>query len=272
MSRLLKLRESMKKYNINYYIIPSSDPHQSEYVAEYYTGRAAISGFTGSAGTLLVGENEAKLWTDGRYFIQAAEQLNGTGIDLMKMATPGYDTINEWIEKNVYEGETIGFDGNCYSVNQYKELLNISKKNNFNIKMDKDLLEEVWENRPSLPKSKIFIHDVKYCGKTANEKLKAVRLVMKEKNVESYLLTSLDDIAWLFNIRGNDVLFNPVALSYSIITDTEAKLFIDKSKVNKEVEDELKLQGIEVFEYLEIEEEIKKLNGKVLIDLSLIHI
>lgn len=112
MSRLLKLRESMKKYNINYYIIPSSDPHQSEYVAEYYTGRAAISGFTGSAGTLLVGENEAKLWTDGRYFIQAAEQLNGTGIDLMKMATPGYDTINEWIEKNVYEGETIGFDGN----------------------------------------------------------------------------------------------------------------------------------------------------------------
>ena len=266
MSRLLKLRESMKKYNINYYIIPSSDPHQSEYVAEYYTGRAAISGFTGSAGTLLVGENEAKLWTDGRYFIQAVEQLNGTGIDLMKMATPGYDTINEWIEKNVYEGETIGFDGNCYSVNQYKELLNISKKNNFNIKMDKDLLEEVWENRPSLPKSKIFIHDVKYCGKTANEKLKAVRLVMKEKNVESYLLTSLDDIAWLFNIRGNDVLFNPVALSYSIITDTEAKLFIDKSKVNKEVEDELKLQGIEVFEYLEIEEEIKKLNGKVLID------
>lgn len=266
MSRLLKLRELMKKYNINYYIIPSSDPHQSEYVAEHYTGRAAVSGFTGSAGTLLVGENEAKLWTDGRYFIQATEQLNGTGIDLMKMATHGYDTINEWIEKNVHEGETIGFDGNCYSVNQYKELLNINKKNKFNIKMDKDLLEEVWEERPILPKCEVFIHDVKYCGKTASEKLKDVRKVMKENNVESYLLTSLDDIAWLFNIRGNDILFNPVVLSYAIITDTEAKLFIDKSKVNKDVEDELNSQSIEVFEYLQIEEEVKKLNGKVLID------
>ena len=152
MSKLKKLRDVMKKYNINYYIIPSADPHQSEYVAEYYRGRAEVSGFTGSAGTLLVGEKEAKLWTDGRYFIQAAEQLQGTGIDLMKMATPGYDTINQWIEKNIKENETLGFDGSCYSTNQYKELLKIAKKNNFNINMDKDLLEEIWNDRPSLPR------------------------------------------------------------------------------------------------------------------------
>ena len=175
MSKLKKLREVMKKYNINYYIIPSADPHQSEYVAEYYRGRAEVSGFTGSAGTLLVGEKEAKLWTDGRYFIQAAEQLQGSGIDLMKMATPGYDTINQWVEKNIKENKTLGFDGRCYSTNQYKDLLKIAEKNKFNINMDKDLLEEIWNDRPSLPEDKIFVHDEKYCGKSVKEKLNEVR-------------------------------------------------------------------------------------------------
>ncbi|MDU5262907.1 MAG: aminopeptidase P family N-terminal domain-containing protein, partial [Clostridium celatum] len=266
MSKLKKLRDVMKKYNINYYIIPSSDPHQSEYVAEYYRGRAEVSGFTGSAGTLLVGEKEAKLWTDGRYFIQAAEQLQGTGIDLMKMATPGYDTINQWIEKNIKENETLGFDGSCYSTNQYKELLKIAKKNNFNINMDKDLLEEIWNDRPSLPEDKIFVHDEKYCGKSVKEKLNEVRKYMKKNEVQNYLLTSLDDIAWLFNIRGNDILFNPVALSYAIITENEAKFYIKKTKVNDEVQSALKEQEVDIYEYNEIEEHVKKLNGNTLID------
>ncbi|MDU2490021.1 MAG: aminopeptidase P family protein [Clostridium celatum] len=266
MSKLKKLRDIMKKYNINYYIIPSADPHQSEYVAEYYRGRAEVSGFTGSAGTLLVGEKEAKLWTDGRYFIQAAEQLQGTGIDLMKMATPGYDTINQWIEKNIKENETLGFDGSCYSTNQYKELLKIAKKNNFNINMDKDLLEEIWNDRPSLPEDKIFVHDEKYCGKSVKEKLNEVRKHMKENEVQNYLLTSLDDIAWLFNIRGNDILFNPVALSYAIITENEAKLYINKTKVNDEVKSSLKAQEVDIYEYNEIEEHVKNLNGNTLID------
>ena len=266
MSKLKKLRDVMKKYNINYYIIPSSDPHQSEYVAEYYRGIAEVSGFTGSAGTLLVGEKEAKLWTDGRYFIQAAEQLQGTGIDLMKMATPGYDTINQWIEKNIKENETLGFDGSCYSTNQYKELLKIAKKNNFNINMDKDLLEEIWNDRPSLPEDKIFVHDEKYCGKSVKEKLNEVRKYMKENEVQNYLLTSLDDIAWLFNIRGNDILFNPVALSYAIITENEAKFYIKKTKVNDEVQSALKEQEVDIYEYNEIEEHVKKLNGNTLID------
>lgn len=266
MSKLAKLRDTMKKNNINYYIIPSADPHQSEYVAEYYRGRAEISGFTGSAGTLLVGENEAKLWTDGRYFIQAAEQLKGTGIDLMKMATPGYDTINEWIEKNVKESDVLGFDGRCYSANQYKELLKLSKKNGFNIDMDKDLLEEVWSNRPSLPQDKIFIHDEKYCGKSASEKINEVRKSMKENKVQSYLLTSLDDIAWLFNIRGNDILFNPVALSYAIITEDEAKLYINIDKVDNDVREKLQNQSIAIYDYNDVEEALKELKGAVLID------
>lgn len=266
MSKLKKLRDVMKKYNINYYIIPSSDPHQSEYVAEYYRGRAEVSGFTGSAGTLLVGEKEAKLWTDGRYFIQAAEQLQDTGIDLMKMATLGYDTINQWIEKNIKENETLGFDGSCYSTNQYKELLKIAKKNNFNINMDKDLLEEIWNDRPSLPEDKIFVHDEKYCGKSVKEKLNEVRKYMKKNEVQNYLLTSLDDIAWLFNIRGNDILFNPVALSYAIITENEAKFYIKKTKVNDEVQSALKEQEVDIYEYNEIEEHVKKFNGNTLID------
>lgn len=266
MSKLKKLRDVMKKYNINYYIIPSADPHQSEYVSEYYRGRAEVSGFTGSAGTLLVGEKEAKLWTDGRYFIQAAEQLQGTGIDLMKMATPGYDTINQWVEKNIKENETLGFDGSCYSTNQYKELLKIVKKNNFNINMDKDLLEEIWSDRPSLPEDKIFVHDEKYCGKSVKEKLSEVRKYMKENKVQNYLLTSLDDIAWLFNIRGNDILFNPVALSYAIITENEAKLYVNKTKVDDEVQSALKVQEVFIYEYNEIEDHVKQLNGNTLID------
>ena len=266
MSKLKKLREVMKKYNINYYIIPSADPHQSEYVAEYYRGRAEVSGFTGSAGTLLVGEKEAKLWTDGRYFIQAAEQLQGTGIDLMKMATPGYDTIDQWIEKNIKENETLGFDGSCYSANQYKELLKIAKKNSFKIKMDKDLLEEIWNDRPSLPEDKIFVHDEKYCGKSVKEKISEVRKYMKENEAQNYLLTSLDDIAWLFNIRGNDILFNPVVLSYAIITENEAKLYINKSKVDDEVEEALKAQEVVIYDYNEIEEHVKQLKENTLID------
>ena len=150
MRNVENLREAMKRNNINYYIIPSSDPHQSEYVSEHYRGRAYISGFTGSAGTLLVGENEAKIWTDGRYFIQAQEELNQSGIDLMKMATAGVDTLPMWIKKNVKSGETVGFDGRCYSINQYKELLEIANENKFNIDMAHDLLEDVWQERPEL--------------------------------------------------------------------------------------------------------------------------
>ncbi|MBX7380673.1 aminopeptidase P family protein [Clostridium chauvoei] len=266
MSNISSLREIMKNKKIDHYIIPSSDPHQSEYVSEYYKGRAYVSGFTGSAGTVVISLDNANLWTDGRYFIQAAKELDDSGIKLMKMRTPGYPTIEEWISENVKAGEILGFDGRCYSVNQYKDLLSIAKKNGFEIKMEDDLLEIIWVDRPALPSEKIFLHDIKFAGKSASDKLKEVRENMKKLNVENYIISSLDDIAWLFNIRGNDIKFNPVFLSYALITMNTAKLYIDINKVEDKVIDELKKQGVEILDYDFIYEDVQNIRENTLID------
>ncbi len=266
MNNLEKLREVMKGENIDYYIIPSSDAHQSEYVAEYFKGREFISGFTGSAGTLLVGREEAYLWTDGRYFIQADKELNGSGISLMKMRTPGYPTIEEWIKNNVKENETLGFDGKVFSVNQYEGYLNIAKEIGFNINMGNDLLDNIWSDRPELPQDKIFIHNKKYAGKSASEKLNEVRKNLKEKNADYFILSSLDDIAWLCNIRGNDIKFNPISLSYVIVGMDNSKIYIDGNKVDSETKDKLKSEGFEVKGYNDIEYDVKLIKGTVIID------
>lgn len=266
MNNLEKLREAMEKENIDYYIIPSSDSHQSEYVAEHFKGREFISGFTGSAGVLLVGLKEAFLWTDGRYFIQAERELNGSGISLMKMRTPGYPTIEEWIKKNIKSKKTLGFDGRLFSVNQYKGFLDISKENNFSINMDNDLLKNIWEARPELPKSKIFLHEEVYSGKYASEKLQEVRKHIKEKDAKNYIISSLDDIAWLCNIRGNDVKFNPVALSYVLINENYANLYINNAKIDDNTKEKLKNEGFEIYEYDEIEEHVKLIEDRTIID------
>ncbi|MDB1940273.1 aminopeptidase P family protein [Clostridium tertium] len=266
MNNLEKLREAMEKENIDYYIIPSSDSHQSEYVAEHFKGREFISGFTGSAGVLLVGLKEAFLWTDGRYFIQAERELNGSGISLIKMRTPGYPTIEEWIKKNIKSKKTLGFDGRLFSVNQYKGFLDISKENNFSINMDNDLLKNIWEARPELPKSKIFLHREAYSGKYASEKLQEVRKHMKEKDAKNYIISSLDDIAWLCNIRGNDVKFNPVALSYVLINENYANLYINNAKIDDNTKEKLKNEGFEIYEYDEIEEHVKLIEDRTIID------
>lgn len=266
MNNLEKLREAMEEENIDYYIIPSSDSHQSEYVAEHFKGREFISGFTGSAGVLLVGLKEAFLWTDGRYFIQAERELNGSGISLMKMRTPGYPTIEEWIKKNIKTEKTLGFDGRLFSVNQYKGFLDISKENNFSINMDNDLLKNIWEARPELPKSKIFLHEEVYSGKYASEKLQEVRKHIKEKDAKNYIISSLDDIAWLCNIRGNDVKFNPVALSYVLINENYANLYINNAKIDDNTKEKLKNEGFEIYEYDEIEEHVKLIEDRTIID------
>ena len=266
MSNLEKLRNIMKDENINYYIIPSSDFHQSEYVADYFKGREFISGFTGSAGILLVGLDDAFLWTDGRYFIQAEKELEGSGISLMKQRTPGYPSLEEWIQENIKENECLAFDGEVFSVNQYKTYLKIAKENKFNIKIDKDLLNSIWDFRPELPKDKIFLHNEKYCGKSANEKLKEVRDYMKSKKVDNFILSSLDDIAWLCNIRGRDIKFNPVALSYMIIKLDEAILYIDGDKLDIEIIKKLNSEGIVIREYFSIFDDSKNINGTLLID------
>ncbi|EOR26552.1 peptidase M24 [Clostridium sartagoforme AAU1] len=268
MSNLEKIRDIMKKNNINYYIIPSSDSHQSEYVADYFKGREFISGFTGSAGTLLIGHQDAYLWTDGRYFIQAEKELRGTGISLMKMRTSGYPTIEEWIKQNIKEEETLGFDGKLFSVNQYKGFLNIANENKLRLNMNNDLLEEFWATRSELPKSKIFIHEEVYSGKSALEKLSEVRYHMKEKKAANYIISSLDDIAWLCNIRGNDIKFNPVALAYVIVTEKDTNLYINNNKIDNETRIKLNSQGINIYEYDEIEEHVKLINEATIIDAS----
>ena len=266
MSNLEKLRKAMKIENINYYIIPSSDSHQSEYVSEYFKGREYVSGFTGSAGTLLVGLEDAYLWTDGRYFIQADKELKGSGISLMKMRTPGYPTIEEWIKDNVKENEVLGFDGKVFSVNQYEGYLNIAKDNNFNINMKNDLLDSIWNERPQLPNNKIFLHDEKYAGKSASEKLAQVRKNMKTKNADYFILSSLDDIAWLCNIRGNDIKFNPVALSYVLVGMDYSNIYVDENKVDSETKTKLNSEGFEIKGYNEIEDDVKLLKGTVILD------
>lgn len=264
--RLEALRKVMKQKGIDYYIIPSGDAHQSEYVCEYYMGRAYMSGFTGSAGTLLVGMDKAILWTDGRYFIQALDELKGSGIEMFKMRIPGWPTLTEWLKENSKEGETLAFDGKVFSLSDYKEFKNLEEENKVKTKIDEDLLNEVWEERPSLPKEKAFLHEVKYCGKSAKVKLDEVRKEMKKLGVKNYILASLDDIAWLYNIRGNDVKCNPVVLSYAIVKEDQAYLYIDKSKFTSNMEEDLLKEGITLKEYDEIGEAIRELEGKTLVD------
>ena len=266
MSNLNNLREVMKKENVDYYIIPSGDSHQSEYVPEYYKGRAYVSGFTGSAGTLLVGIEESYLWTDGRYFIQAEKELNGSGIKLMKMNIPGYPSLIEWIKNNVKEGKALAFDGSTISTNEYKNYKELSEKNGFNIKMDKDFLNEIWSDRPELSKEKIFIHDIKYCGRCTSEKLQEVRDEMKKLEGENYVIASLDDIAWLFNIRGNDIGYNTVALAYALISDNEAVLYIDEEKVANDDKRRLEAQGVTLKPYNDIYKDIKNVTESIIID------
>ncbi|EOU1941689.1 aminopeptidase P family protein [Clostridium perfringens] len=264
--RLEKLRKIMKDKGIDYYIIPSEDAHQSEYVCEHYRGRAYMSGFTGSAGTLLVGLENGILWTDGRYFIQALDELKGSGIEMFKMRIPGWPSLLEWLKENAKTGETIAFDGKVFSVGEYKDFKKLEEENNINIKIDEDLLDEVWKERPSLPKEKAFLHEVKYCGKSAREKLREVREEMKKLGANNYIIASLDDIAWLYNIRGNDVKCNPVVLSYALVKENEAYLYVDKSKFTSKMEEELLNEGVTLKSYEKIGEDISNLEGKILID------
>ncbi|SFC68169.1 aminopeptidase P family protein [Clostridium uliginosum] len=264
--RIQKLREIMIRENIDYYVVPSGDFHQSEYVAEHFKSRAYITGFTGSAGTALIGKEKAILWTDGRYFIQAEQQLEGSGIELYKMKIPGWPTLEQWLMENMNDGETLSFDGRLFSINQYKEFKNIEDKKNIKISMDKDLIQELWTDKPELPKEKAFLHDVKYCGKSAKEKIKEVRYEMKKMSGESYIISSLDDIAWLFNIRGNDVKNTPVVLAYAVINQNEATLYIDKEKISTQDEKSLNLEGVTIKNYEDIFVAVKDIKNSVILD------
>ncbi|MFR3566349.1 MAG: aminopeptidase P family protein [Paraclostridium sordellii] len=266
--RLAKLREYMSEKNIDAYIIPSSDNHQSEYVGDHFKCREFISGFTGSAGTVVVTMEEAGLWTDGRYFIQAEKELEGSTIKLFKMGEEGVPTTEEYLYESLKECKTLGFDGRVICA---KEGINLEKKlakKNIKIVYDYDLVGMIWNDRPDLSTAKAFLLDVKYAGETFSSKLNRVRESMKEKNANVHVITTLDDIAWLFNIRGGDVKFNPVVLSYALITLDKVYLFVDKSKLNEEILNELSKENVEIKPYNDIYEFIKTLdkNDKILLD------
>ena len=266
--RIAKLRSVMKERGIYAYIIPSADYHQSEYVGEFFKGRQFISGFTGSAGTVVITEEKAILWTDGRYFLQAEKELDGTCVELYKMGQENVPTTFEYIEKEVPAGSKIGFDGRAISANMGKDLEDTLAKKDITISYEGDLLDEVWEDRPALSDAKAFLLDVKYSGEDFTSKIARVRKVMSDKGATTHILTSLDDIAWLFNIRGGDVKYNPVVLSYAVITLDKAILFVDENKLNDEIKASFGEEVVEIRGYFEIDEFVKTIEKEevVLVD------
>lgn len=267
--RIAKLKELMKERGIDYYIIPSADYHQSEYVGDYFKGREWISGFTGSAGTVVVTQNEVGLWTDGRYFIQAEKQLQGSGITLFKMGEEGVPTFIQYIVNNIQSGETLGFDGKVLATNTVLDFEAKFKDKKVNFNFEFDLVGEIWRDRPSLPASQVFVLEEKFTGESVEKKLTRVRNILEEENCDVNIITSLDDIAWIFNIRGNDVKNNPVNLAYAAITVDKAVLYIGEEKLNSEVEKYLYKNGVEVRDYFEIYEDMERVSNSNIIMMDL---
>ncbi|MFL0245720.1 aminopeptidase P family protein [Candidatus Clostridium stratigraminis] len=260
--RTQKLRQLMKENNMDAYIVPSFDAHLSEYVSDHFKCREWISGFTGSAGTVVITLEDAGLWTDGRYYIQAEKQLEGSDIKLFRMSDPGVPSYTEWLKEVLKEGSTVGFDGSVFSVDMVSIMENEFKAKKISLKTDLDLIDELWKNRPEIPKGPIFIHEAKYAGKSRVEKLKVVRNEMKNAGANYYLLTSLDDIAWLLNIRGNDVPNNPVIIANVIVGESKCYLFVDALKVPSDVKLELENDDVEIKDYNEIQQFLQGLTDK----------
>ncbi|NBJ93157.1 aminopeptidase P family protein [Parablautia muri] len=235
--RIAKLRENMKAAGIDCYLIPTSDYHDSEYVSGFFQVRKYFSGFTGSAGTLVAARNETALFTDGRYFIQAEKELKDSGIRLMKMEEPGVPTLLQYLEQVLQEGECLGFDGRVVKAESAREYEEIINKKNGKMIWDKDLSEGIWEERPAITHHPVFVLEECYSGESASSKIARVREKMKEEGCTMHILTSLDDIAWLLNIRGNDVESCPVVLSYIVMTMEQVILFAEGEKSGVWTED-----------------------------------
>ena len=265
--RLSALREVMKQNGIAATIIPGTDPHGSEYLPQRWKERQWISSFNGSAGTAVVTLDKAALWTDSRYFIQAEDQIKDTTFVLMKMKMPETPSINEWIISQLNEGEVVGLNPQMFAHNAFSENQKEFTFNNLSVKSI-DLIDLAWKNRPELPQNPFYIYDVKFAGKSASEKIASVRQEMKKANTNVYFMNSLDEIAWLFNIRGNDVNYNPLTISYAAVDTEKAYLFIDEAKVSAETKTALSNEGIEIQSYSAIYEYLKNLDKKahVLVD------
>lgn len=266
-NRLLLLRKAMKQHGISACIIPGTDPHASEYIAEYWKERVWISGFDGSAGTAVVTLNSAGLWTDSRYFLHAAEQLEGTGIELMKQGLPETLEIIPWLATQLKAGEKVGVSAQMFSLNGYSAMKAELKMNDLDL-VSIDLPAQVWTERPALPLNPFFVFDTQYSGKSTIDKLTLVRAEMKKSHADVFVISALDDIAWLFNIRGNDVDYNPVVIAYALVENEKTTLFIAPEKLTSETTAYLQSQGVTVAPYLAIYDVLKKLKSSkgVLVD------
>ncbi|NLI71649.1 MAG: aminopeptidase P family protein, partial [Bacteroidales bacterium] len=233
--KIAKLRYLMKKNNLDAYYINTADPHQSEYIAEHYQSRSWFTGFTGSAGYAIVTHEEAFLWVDGRYFIQAAKEIENSEFKMMKIATSGYPTLEEWFLENLDSGDTLGLNGQLISQKFYQDLSEKLLEKNIKIRADFSLIEDIWQDRPTKPTDPIYIHELKYTGRTALDKISEVREKMTKDHAEAALYAGLNDIAWLFNIRGNDVKHTPVVMAFALITKDDAYLYIDQNKIDGRV-------------------------------------
>ena len=229
--RLKALRMLFTANDIKAFIIPSTDPHLSEYVAPHWESREWISGFTGSAGTVVVLQDQAGLWTDSRYFLQAAEQLKGSDITLYKEMLPETPNISEFLGKNLESGDSVGIDGKMFSVLQVEQIQKELATHNIQVHLSGDLIDEIWEDRPKMPEAPAFIHEIKYAGKSCQSKVAEIRTELKEKGIDALFLSSLDEIAWTLNLRGNDVHCNPFIVSYLLITQDEIAYFISVEKL-----------------------------------------
>lgn len=260
-NRIAALRAHIAQEQIQAFIIPSTDPHLSEYVAPHWQSREWISGFTGSAGTVVVTAKDAGLWTDSRYFLQAARQLEGTCITLYKEMLPETPNIPEFLSAHLQEGDCVGIDGKMFSAEEVEHLQKELKKSGIRIKSIADPIQLLWTDRPAMPLAPAFVYDTKYAGMSFTEKLPAVRQAMEAAGADSLLLSALDEIAWLLNIRGNDVHCNPVVVSYLLIEKDKVNYFVQPQKVTPELAEYFSANGISVHPYEEIGDYLNSFNA-----------
>lgn len=254
--RLARLRELMKREHLSAFIFPSTDAHQSEYVADHWRGREWISGFNGSAGTAVVTMKSAALWTDSRYFLAAEEQLEGTEYQLMRLKMEGTPTIAEWLGKELQDVQSpeVGLDGMVNSYNYVKDLsYSLRKLGGITLRTNLDPLEQIWENRPSLPANPVGIQPLEYAGETLVSKVARIRKSLRELHADGMLVSALDDIAWTLNLRGTDVHCNPVFVSYLLIESDKVSLFVDDNKLSLEVKQYLQDNQVSLYNYNKVE-------------------
>lgn len=268
--RIAKLRELMAREGYSAYVIPTNDFHLSEYTGDYFKERTYMSGFTGSAGTLVVTKEEAGLWTDGRYYIQAEKQLEGSGIVLFKQGMKDVPLPEEYLAEKMGDGDVVGFDGRVIPAKWGMDLGKQLGKKGASLNGSKNLIDEIWNDRPALPKDKLFILEEKYAGEPMSHKVERLREKMSEYGADLHILTSLDDIAWLYNLRGRDIANTPVFLSYTMITQDSILLFVDGDKLTEEVSGYLADNGVQVMPYNAVYEWLTWLDPeqKTLLDLN----